>query len=63
MSEITAALGCSLIMVPILALAWYATSSGKSRRDWDEVDALRVEIAELRHQKADASGDELLGRR
>ncbi len=64
MSAIAAALGCSLMMVlALVAFAWYAASSGKSRRDGDEVDALRAEIAELRQQQPDASSDELRGRR
>ncbi len=64
MSAIAAALGCSLMMVLALAaFAWYAAGSGKSRRDGNEVDALRAEIAELRQQQADASSNELRGRR
>ena len=64
MSAIAAALGCGLMMVLALAaFAWYAASSDKSRRDGDEVDALRAEIAELRQQQADGSSDELRGRR
>ena len=64
MSAIAAALGCSLVMVLVLAaIAWYAASSGGSRRDGREVDALRTEIAELRQQQPPASSDELRGRR
>ena len=64
MSAFAAALGCGLMMVLALAaFAWYAAGSAKSRRDGDEVDALRAEIAELRHQQAGAASDESHGRR
>ncbi len=64
MSALVAALGCSLMMVLALAaFAWYAASSGKSSGDGNEVAALRAEIAELRQQQADASSNELRGRR
>lgn len=64
MSAIAAALGRSFMMVLALAaFAWYAASSGRSRRHGREVDALRTEIPELRHQQPPASSDEVRGRR
>ena len=53
-------LACGLMMVVALAaFAWHAASSGTSGRGGHEVDALRAEVAELRQQQAEASGDEL----
>lgn len=64
MSAVCAALGCSLMMLVVLAgFAWYALSGRKSSEEASEVAALRAEIAELRQGQPDASGDELTGRR
>ena len=64
MSVVVAAFGCSLMMVLALAaFAWYALSGRSTRGEASEASVLRAEIAELRRRQADASSDELRGRR
>ncbi|MBW3556528.1 MAG: hypothetical protein KY454_06275 [Actinobacteria bacterium] len=64
MSALVAALGCSLMMVVVLAgFAWYALSGRRSSSETSEASALRAEIAELREGHADASSGEFGGGR
>lgn len=64
MSALVAALGCSLMMVVVLAgFAWYALSGRKSSGEASEVSALRAEVAGLREPHADASSGEFRGSR
>ncbi len=64
MSALVAALGCSLIMVVVLAgFAWYALSGRKSSGEANEVSALRAQVAELRERQGGNSSGEFRGSR
>ncbi len=64
MSALVAALGCSLMMVVVLAgFAWYALSGRKSIGEASEVSASRAEVADLRERQADTSSGDFRGSR
>ncbi len=63
MGALTAALGCSLMMILALgAFAWYVGRPHRWRGESSEAGALRSELAALRQRQSDASSDKSSGR-
>lgn len=65
MSALLAALGCSVMMVVVVAaFAWQALRGRRSNEDEaNEVEALRAEISEFGQRRPDASDDKSPERR
>lgn len=63
MGALTAALGCSFMMILALgAFAWYVRRPHRWRGESSEAEALRSELAALRQRQSDASSDKFSGR-
>ena len=63
MGALTAALGCSFMMILALgAFAWYVARSHRWRGESSEAAALRSELAALRQRQSDAPSDNSSGR-